>query len=113
VDDSRALEDYMSAVRELPPLRREREAELLEAARAGDESSRRFAIEGLVEISALLAIRYAPEGLRLIDAIQEANVVLCRLVDDAKCPDPALLLASAIKERLEALQHGQPHRAGE
>jgi DNA-directed RNA polymerase sigma subunit (sigma70/sigma32) len=113
VDDRRALEDYMSAVRELPPLRREREAEFLKAARAGDESSRRFAIEGLVEVSALLAIRYAPEGWRLIDAIQEANVVLCGLVDDTDCADPGLNLASAIKAHFEVLTRGQPFGAGE
>jgi DNA-directed RNA polymerase sigma subunit (sigma70/sigma32) len=107
VDDSRALEDYMSAVRDLPPLRREREVELLKAARAGDKSSRQLAIEGLVEMTALLAIRYAPEGMRLIDAIQEANVVLNRFVDDPDCADPGLNLASGITAHFEALARGE------
>jgi hypothetical protein len=102
VDDTRALDEYLNTIRELQPAGRNRDAELLNAARAGDEASRRLVIESFLEITALLAIWYAPEGLRLIDAIQEANIVLCAHVDDNNCPDPALWLASSIKERFDA-----------
>jgi hypothetical protein len=111
VDDSR-VDEYMKAIRELQPGRRNRNAELLNAARAGDEASRRLVIESFLEITALLAIWYAPESLRVIDAIQEANVVLCALVDDTACPDPGVQLASAIKAHFEALGHRRPYGVG-
>jgi hypothetical protein len=103
VDERQVLEEYLTAIRELQPARRLYDDELLKAARAGDQASRRVVIECLLEITALLAIRYAPERLRILDAIQEANVVLCRLVDDTSCPDPVLRLTPAIKERLDVL----------
>jgi len=112
VDDSRALEEYMNAIRELQPARRNRDAELLSAGRAGDEASRRLVIESFLEVTALLAIWYAPEGLRLIDAIQEGNVVLGALVDDTGCADPGLELAGAIKSHFQALGDRGPFGAG-
>ena len=111
MDESRALDEYLTAIRALQPARRSRDVELLRAARAGDEASRRVIIENFLEVTALLAIWYAPENLRLLDAIQEANLVLCTLVDDTACPDPGLKLASAIQAHFEALGHGPPFGA--
>jgi hypothetical protein len=77
--DDHALGEYLSEVRGLPLLARQREDELLPRARAGDESAKRELVEGYLELSAMLATRLGPEWMRPLDAIQEANVVMTRV----------------------------------
>lgn len=53
-------------------------------------------IEGYLELTALLALRLAPDWMRPLDAIQEGNIVLIRLVDDAAADHPAAHLTDAM-----------------
>lgn len=94
--DEENLALYLSEVRSLPLLTLTEERDVLKRAREGDEAARRRVIEGYLELVTLLALRLAPEGMRPIDAIQEANLVLLRLVDDASVDRPAAHLTDAI-----------------
>jgi hypothetical protein len=49
-----------------------------------------------LELTALLALRLAPDWMRPLDAIQEGNLVLLRLVDDASVGQPATRLSDAM-----------------
>ena len=94
--DEENLALYLSEVRKLPLLPPSEEREALKRAREGDEAARRRVIEGYLELTTLLALRLAPEGMRPLDAVQEANVVLMRLVDDASVDRPAARLTDAL-----------------
>lgn len=95
---------YMAQLAKLPRLSPEEEASLLLSGRSGDQEAMRRLIEGLLERAAKLALELAPATMRPIDAIQEANVVLVRLLSDAAVPDPLVALAGAIRDHLESLR---------
>lgn len=90
------LADYLSEVRQFPLLTLTAEREGLKRAREGDEPARKRVIEGHLELTALLALRLAPEWLRPLDAVQEANIVLVRLIDDPSVAHPAARLTDAL-----------------
>lgn len=94
--DEENLALYLAEVRKLPLLTPAEERDALKRAREGDEAARRRVIEGYLELTTLLALRLAPEGMRPLDAVQEAHVVLFRLVDDASVENPAARLTDAI-----------------
>ena len=104
--DDELLAAYLREVRELPVLGQGEEGDALARSRtrAGDETARRRLIEGYLELTALLAIRLAPDGMRPLDAIQEANLVLIRLVDDTAVTRLAARLTDAIVERFDELR---------
>jgi DNA-directed RNA polymerase sigma subunit (sigma70/sigma32) len=87
---------YLSEVRQLPLLTFTEEREGLQRAREGDESARRRVIEGHLELAALLALRLAPTWMRPLDAVQEANLVLIRLIDDTSVDHPAARLTDTL-----------------
>lgn len=72
------------------------EREGLKRGREGDESARRRVMEGHLELTALLALRLTPNWMRPLDAVQEANLVLIRLIDDASVDHPAARLTDAL-----------------
>ena len=94
--DDEHLADYLEKVRQTPLLTSGEERESLKRAREGDESARKRVIEGYLEVTALLAIRLAADWMRLLDAIQEGNLVVLRLVDDASVAVPAARLGEAL-----------------
>jgi hypothetical protein len=76
---------------------------LLQEARAGDAVARSRFIDSLLQLTATVARRECPSWMRPMDAIQEANVVLLRLVDDPDVTDPEQVLAAAIQSWLVSL----------
>jgi DNA-directed RNA polymerase sigma subunit (sigma70/sigma32) len=94
--DDEHLGDYLEKVREIPLLAPGEERECLKRAREGDESARRRLIESYLEVTALLVLRLAPDWMRPLDTIQEGNIVILRLVDDASVADPAARLSDAL-----------------
>jgi DNA-directed RNA polymerase sigma subunit (sigma70/sigma32) len=94
--ENKHLADYLEKVRQIPLLTSGEERESLKRAREGDESARRRVIEGYLEVTALLALRLAPDWMRPLDAIQEGNIVLLRLVDDVSVAVPAARLSEAL-----------------
>jgi DNA-directed RNA polymerase sigma subunit (sigma70/sigma32) len=87
--DDEHLAEYLNEVGGLHRLSSDDEREELVRAREGDQVARRRVIEGNLEVTAHLALRLAPDWMRPLDAIQEANLVLVRLVDDGSSGRPA------------------------
>jgi DNA-directed RNA polymerase sigma subunit (sigma70/sigma32) len=98
------LATYLHEVRELPVLSPSEERDLLTRGRNGDEAARKRVIEGYLELIAVLAIRLAPDWMGSIDAIQEGNVVLTRLVDEMSVARPAVRLTDALLAHFEGLE---------
>ena len=71
-------------------------ARLLAQARAGDDRARTRFIQGLLEYTAGCAVAHAGGDRSELDAIQEANLVLMRLVNDVDVADPRAALPSAL-----------------
>jgi DNA-directed RNA polymerase sigma subunit (sigma70/sigma32) len=102
--DDELLATYLGEVRELPVLSPSEESELLSRGRNGDEEARQRVIEGYLELTAVLAIRLAPDWMRSLDAVQEGNAVLTPLVDDTSVPRPAVRLTDALLAHFEGLE---------
>src|SRR5437016_2392508 len=90
---------YLSEVQQIPLLSLLEERDGLKSGREGDELARKRVIEGHLELTALLALRLAPDWLRPLDAVQEANLVLVCLVDDPSVAHPAGSLTEALQAR--------------
>lgn len=102
--DDEALAKYLAEVRGLPLLFAVDEADLLTASRRGDDSARKRLLEGHLVIAALLALRLPPRWMRPIDAIQEANVVLNRLLNDESVAVPVRELTSALIRHYDEIE---------
>ena len=64
----------------------EDEPALLQSARSGDGEARKAVVRAYLYRTAQIALRLAPQGMGKLDAVQEANMVLLRLVTQ---PGPA------------------------
>src|SRR5438309_10068136 len=104
--DDELLAAYLRDVRDLPVLGQGEEGDALARSRTrpGDQRARKRLIEGHLELTALLAIRLAPGRMRPLDAIQEANLVLIRLVDDPSVTRLAARPPDALLERFDELR---------
>jgi len=87
--DNEHVADYLNEVGRLPRLSPGDERQELLRAAEGDHDARKRVIEGNLEVAARLALRLAPNWMRALDAIQEANLVLVRLVVDGVGGQPA------------------------
>jgi DNA-directed RNA polymerase sigma subunit (sigma70/sigma32) len=105
------LDRYLSDVRSRPIFSAADEPGLLSACRDGDEGARTRLVNGYLELVALLALRLAPIDMRPLDAIQEANVVLIRLLEDESVTAPSAALTSALVRHYEEIQrrHRRPN----
>ena len=92
----RALNKYLDEVR-AAELVLENELAVLESARSGDVEARQTLVRVYLFRTAEIALRFAPEGMAKLDAVQEANLVLMRLVAQAPEPSIAHHLESAIR----------------
>lgn len=97
-----ALALYLQEARKLPQIAEADERDLLARARAGDRAARKAVTESYLELAAMLALKHRPPGMREIDAIQEANVVLMRLIDGS-ADRPAAELPDAVRRHLDGL----------
>jgi DNA-directed RNA polymerase sigma subunit (sigma70/sigma32) len=87
--DEDVLAEYLAEVRAVPLLPGRDEAHLLSASRNGDQAAKERLVESYLELVALLALQLAPSSLSPLDAIQEANLILIRLIDDPSVAQPA------------------------
>jgi len=87
--DDEHLAEYLNEVGRLPRLSPGDEPQLLLRGAEGDHDARKRVIEGNLEVAARLALRLAPHWMRPLDAVQEANLVLVRLVEDGVGGQPA------------------------
>ena len=81
----------------------EDESAMLESARSGDVEARETLVRAYLYRAAEIALRLAPEGFDKLDAVQEANIVLVRLVDQAPQPSIAHHLELAIRNHFGTL----------
>jgi DNA-directed RNA polymerase sigma subunit (sigma70/sigma32) len=77
------------------------ESVLLARAREGDKPARQMLITSYLALAAEIALRLAPARLEQLEAIQEANLVLMRVVSAGE--SPALTLSGRIAEHFETL----------
>lgn len=73
------------------------EHQLMGAAREGDAKARDQLIKSYLYIAALTGLRLARPSMNPLDAIQEANLVLLRLIDTG-VEKPAVELGPAIEK---------------
>jgi hypothetical protein len=106
VQDDQLLGEYLSEVRSLPIASAAERASGLALTRGGDAAARKRYIESLLLEAATVATDECPQGIRPLDAIQEANVVLVHLVDDSQVPDPANVLIDAVRHHLSSMTSG-------
>ena len=81
----------------------ENESAVLESARTGDVEAKHTLVQVNLFRTAEIGLRLAPEGMDKLNAIQEANIVLVRLVTRAPEPSIAHHLESAIKNHFGTL----------
>jgi hypothetical protein len=107
-DETALLTEYFEELRATPRLTPLEESDLLAAARRGQkreegsaaENAKNKVIRGYLPVTALLALHLAPAWMSRLEAIQEANIVLMRLVKDPSVPRPlAAALTSALVKR--------------
>jgi DNA-directed RNA polymerase sigma subunit (sigma70/sigma32) len=79
------------------------EPAMLELARSGDVEAQQTLIRAYLYRAATTALRLAPEGMAGLDAIQEANVLLKKVVTKAPGPSVARDLEAAIRNRFGTL----------
>lgn len=77
------------------------ERSLLRRGRRGDGEALRRVIESYLYRAATIAIERAPSEVRRSDAIQAANTVLIRLVEDRTIQEPGSVLETAIEQLWE------------
>jgi RNA polymerase primary sigma factor len=75
---SEAVQIYLKAVCEVPPVLPEEEKELLRRIRKKDTDAARRLAEGHLRLVVLVASRYQHRGLHLLDLIQEGNLGLIK-----------------------------------
>ena len=66
---------------------------MLESARSGDVESRPILVWAYLFRTAEIALRFVPEGMAELNAVQETNRVLMRLVTQA--PEPSIAAIGA------------------
>ena len=98
------FDSYMAEIRGLPVADLAMEVRLLQPARDGDEHAMRELIEGHLLRAAELGVGLAPDWMSPLDAVQEANLVLMRLLSDASVPSPLQALPGAIRRHLRGIR---------
>jgi hypothetical protein len=83
----------------------------LAKARTSDESSRdarESLVEGCLATTAFLALNLAPSWMSDLDAIQSANLILSKLIEDPLVSNPVARLTPEILKRYEEIEreHG-------
>ncbi len=82
----------------------ENELAVLESARTGDVEAKHTLVQAYLFRTAEIGFRLAPEGMDKLNAVQEANIVLVRLVTRAPEPSIAHHLELSIKNHFWTLK---------
>lgn len=100
-DKDWALDRYLIEIRNQSSIPKN-ETDLLEAAREGDKKARLALVRSYLAITAELGLRLAPPSMAPLQAVEEANLVLLRLIG-AGVEKPAVELGPAIHKHLSGL----------
>jgi RNA polymerase sigma factor (sigma-70 family) len=82
-----ALDQFMSELKQFPRITPEREKELIEKAKAGDESARDEFLSSNMRLVVKIASRYRDRGVELSDLIEEGAIGMMKALDSF---DPSL-----------------------
>ena len=97
----RALADYLDDCHRLTLRWHAKAPELLKAARQGDPKARKQAIHAYRELAAIIALHLGSTKMAPEDIVQEAMLILERLIDDGSeplVPELAPAIAQALRE---------------
>ena len=97
------LERYLQEARKAS-IRLENEDELIQSAANGDNAATSVLVESYLSLAAELGMRLAPARMSRLNAIQEANLVLVRLISSGARSLP-VELGRAIADHFS--KHGQ------
>lgn len=96
------LDTYLAEIETVPELSQDEEATLIKLARDGEQSAKRKLVEANLKWAAILADLLKPDSVSPIDAIQEANLVLMRLIDRPDAHSIGGELGNAVKEHFDS-----------
>ena len=96
------LDVYLADIETVPELTKDQEKSLIELARSGDQSAKKKLVEAHLKWAAILADLLKPDSVSPIDAIQEANLVLMRLIDREDIQSIGSELGDAVKEHFRS-----------
>jgi len=102
MDRKELLESYLAEAATYSALRRNQERELLLNSHGGDKSALRKLMHSYLELIALLAIKLTPEERDPIQAIQEANVAMWEVLQDASVDEPVARLFETVHRAVSA-----------
>lgn len=91
------LDVYLAEIETVPELSSAAEKSLIELARKGDRNAKKKLVEAHLRWAAILADLLKPDTVSPIDAIQEANLVLMRLIDREDVESIGSELGNAVK----------------
>lgn len=97
MSSSDLLTTYLAEAATYSLLRHNEEQELLRKGRQGDNLALRRVIQSYLELTALIALKLAPENHDPIEAIQEANIALKDLLLDSEVTEPIDRLVETIR----------------
>jgi hypothetical protein len=106
-----ALARYFRDIHKVRRVPREELPQKLTLAREGTDTARRVreeVLEGCLEVAALLALHVAPPWMSDLDAVQEANLTIMKLIDDSSVPSPVAALTPALLKRFGEMEPERP-----
>ena len=101
MDEQELLETYLAEAATYSALRRNEERKLVLQVRDGDKAALRKLMHSYLELIALLAIKLTPEERDPIEAIQEANVAMWEVLQDADVEEPVLRLFETVQRAVD------------
>ncbi|MGH2556599.1 MAG: hypothetical protein ACRDHO_12900 [Actinomycetota bacterium] len=104
----RYVDQYLEEIRAAPIARKDEEKALLAAARGSDKLARKRVIESYLVLTAHLALRFSPADADGVDAIQEANIALIRLIENPAIPEVAGALPVAVHDAVRSFVEWLP-----
>lgn len=95
-DSEPGLDRYLEEVRAHSRVL-DNEDDLIKSVRTGDQTARKVLVESYLELTAEIGLRLAPAKMSRLTAVQEANLVLLRLIEKGT-DKPAVQLGPAIQK---------------
>ena len=105
--DEKLLAKYFRDIHAMRRLSRDEMTAKLAVARDGTESAfsaQQDVIKGCLEVAALLAVHLASAWMSDLEAVQEANLILMKLVEDPSVQSPVAALSPVLIERYEQME---------
>lgn len=95
-DPENGLDRYLIEIRNHSQIPEDEDA-LIRSSRTGDQNARKILVQSYLALTAEIGLRLAPPKMSRLAAVQEANLVLLRLIEKGT-EKPAVQLGPAIKK---------------